>query len=203
MHQPADHKRKLLEQYIIPLLRPYLATTDELINKLVEIVRVQNTVKLQELEGPGAAEEGRMFFSIHTLLHSFTYNHTNRSQHGTRIWLKRQFAFSGPALLHGRPRTDYIQSLEGREVLSISYPHLLNLIKSDKGIERAFSLVVVENEQYLREQHDLLSKPPLIRVAEFRRKHPTFVACSSQQIQAMHVGLSLRGYINQLQKLRG
>lgn len=196
-----DYKRQLITRYVLPAFGQQVSAEENKISEIVKRCRLQNAVKYQQLESPGAALDGHLLFSIHAMVHSYYYSIDKCSRYGTNIWNKCRFIFYDSALLDGEPRTDYIEILESGEVLSISYADLLDLMEYYPDINEAIRMIAVRQGAQYRRKNALLLQTPLERVKQFIAENQSFIYCTSQEVQAMHVNLTRVGYVRQLEKL--
>jgi hypothetical protein len=55
-------------------------------------------------------------------------------------------------------------------------------------------------QHYYSRHSKLLAEPAAERVIQLRREHPVFIACSTQEVHATHINMSLRTYVRYLHK---
>lgn len=197
-----SYKRTLILKYIIPALSSETRIDAQKVEDIIDRFGLKDMIKYQEIESPGPAMEGCMFFSISGVVHNYQYIFNTRRKHGTSIWNRRSFIFNGNSLLANSPRKEFIQLLEQSEVLYITYPNLLYLIGKYKDINDTISLQLLKQNAYHHEKNIMYGLDPAERVKEFRAENTAFIGCTNQTIQAMHTGISLRSYTDQLKKLR-
>lgn len=196
-----DYKRELITRYVLPAFGQMVSAEESKINEIVKRCRLHNAVKYQQLESPGPGWEGQLLFSIQAMIHSYYYSMDKSCRYGTNIWNKCRFIFNDSGLLDGEPRTDYIEILESSEVLSISYADLLDLMEYYPDINNAIRLLAVRQGMQYRKRNALLLQSPMERVKQFIAENQSFIYCTSQEVQAMHVNLTRVGYVRQLEKL--
>jgi hypothetical protein len=197
-----DYKRELILQYVIPAFNGLVSNIEEKLNELVKCCHLQTVIRHQRLEAPGPALMGFLWFSIAAMSHSYFYNEEKNRESGTIIYKRRQFIFNADSLLYGLERPDYVQILEPGEVLGFRYQDVLALMSKYTDINQAIRVLAAKQGIYLRQRIALLQMKSLERVRWFRKENEAFLNCSSQEIQAMHVNLGLRAYIDTINKLR-
>ena len=197
-----SYKKEVIQKYLLPALGCCIDFDNNKFTEIVSKCKLQYVVKFQLLETPGPRDEGHLWFSLNTMAHSYFYNREKNGRSGTRIWNKRDFIFDDASLLAGRDRSDYLEVLEGSEILSISYADLDALMGKYEDIDAGIKKLSVVHTSYFQRRSSLMHKTPLERVKQFRHENSTFLHCSSQEIQAIHVNLSRRAFINQLNKLK-
>jgi hypothetical protein len=89
---------------------------------------------------------------------------------------------------------DYIEALEPGLFLSIGFPELRSLILQYPEVQRKIDHLVRLQQHYYSRHSKLLTEPGAERVIQLRREHPVFIACSTQEIHATHINMSLRTY---------
>lgn len=195
-----SYKRMLVLQYVLPAISEFVAADTRKTEEIVKRCRLLSAVKYQTLEVPGPSSEGFLWFPINAMCHSYYYNEEMNRKCGTRIFHKRMFVFNDSSLLDGLPRTDYIEVLEQGDMLSIRYCDMIDLIEMYEDINVAIKSIP-RQEAYYRRHNTLLNLSPFERVRRFRNENKSFIHCTSQEVQAMHVNLTRNGYANQLKKL--
>jgi hypothetical protein len=195
-------KKELIAKYVIPLFGTEVSYAEQISDRLDGICKLHDVLKYGELEAPGSFEQARVFFSLEAMVHSYYYCTYKSVQKGTRIWKRLNFILFSSCLLEKEVRTDYVQMLEPGKVLSFSYRDLLTLMEDFPTVRIYFGHVFNSNESYYHHRNIFLNKPPIERTKHLREENPYFINIASQQIQAIHVNLCLRAYINQIKKLR-
>ncbi|WP_316814467.1 hypothetical protein [Pedobacter nyackensis] len=198
----SHQKRALIIKYVIPALGNVLHTNEGFVEQLIASSYLVHAVKYQQLEMPGYFEDGCVWFSIDAIVHSYYYCPYKLVKKGTRIWSKREFILFSSCLLKREQRTDYLEILEAGIVIYIKYAQLLALLDQYTELENQIKLVSVNNERYYHNRNLMMNKPPVERVKQLHTENKLFINSSSQVVQAMHANLSLRGYLNQLSKLK-
>lgn len=173
-----------------------------LLQRIASVCRLQTAIKYQELEVPGPYGEGRVWFSVSAMAHSYCCSSGGRVKKGTRIWKKRKFILFSSSLLEKENRDDYVQLLEPGEVLSIRYHDMPGLMTDYPELEQYIRRITVDNERYYHHRNLLMGKPSTERIIQFRKENELFINCTSQEVQAMHVNLSRVAYIRQLKNIR-
>lgn len=202
-HIPAaQHKTDLVKRLIWPIFGLETGINKHKAQDIIDRFRLQNATKYQELEVPGPAIEGRLWIAVQAMAHCYYYQEENGLKCGTEIWQKGQVIFCPSSLLADEPRTTYIAMLEQSETLSIVYAELLDLMNRYPNIDAAIQSHVLKREYYSHRRNLLLNQRPLERVRQFRAENQAFLNCSSQEVQAMHLNMSLRSYIDQINKLK-
>lgn len=195
------NKAKLIDKYVLPCFAKTAKEDRYFVDDINSVCRLHKAVKFQELESPGAAQEGRIWFPIMPLVHSYYLTPDEKYKWGSRIWNKQEFIFYTSSLLNQQLRSDYIEVLEAGELLSISYPNLLALMERYPEVHQKIQQISASNERHYRYHNQLLNKPPLERVKQFEEENSLFTKVASNSIKAIHVGLTRQGYESQLKKL--
>lgn len=193
------YKMKLIDALILPALDK-ITVSERLVSSLYESCTLHQAVKFQLLELPGPFDEGRLWFSVESMVQAYYFCSYRQSKWGTRIWKRREFILNYSSLLNKEFRPDYIEVLEPGELLSITYTGLLNLIAEFPELEKQVQGIAANNEHYYRNRTQLLNRPPLERVQEFEKDNALFVNIAGKEAIAMHVGLTRQGYHSQLRK---
>ncbi|MCD0488325.1 hypothetical protein LPB86_08795 [Pedobacter sp. MC2016-14] len=196
------HKTEVILRYLVPALGCLGKLENDKLADLVNRCRFHSVLKNQILESPGPRQEGYLWFTIQSFCQSYNYNHLEGNKSGTRIWQKREFIFYDWSLLDGELRGDSLQILESGDIISISYQNVIELMDKYDDIREAIKDLSRKNAAYYHHRNLLLNLPPALRVKQFREENRAFVNCFNQEIQAMHVNLSVRAYYNQLKKLQ-
>lgn len=197
-----SYKRSLILKYLIPVLTPNRSATPEEIEDIINKFGLKVMIKYEEIESPGPANEGCMFFSISGIVHNYQYFSSTSRLHGTSIWNRRTLIFNGTSLITKSPRTEFIQILEQSEVLYITYPNLKYLIDKYKDIYDTINMQLINQGVYHLKKTIRFGLNSTEWVRKFRAENAAFIDCANQAIQAMHAGISLRSYTSQLKKLR-
>jgi hypothetical protein len=195
-------KTELLNRLVLPVFGQRIAMNPDRAADIGNRFKLQNATKYQELEMPGLAAEGRLWVTVHSMAHSYCYHHEKRSKCGTQIWRRGQFIFCPSSLLEGEVRNNYVAILEPSVILSISYPDLLDLMGRYHNVDVTIRALALKQEHYHRHRNLLLNQRPIERVKQLRVENPAFIHCTTQEVQAMHVNMSLRSYIDQVNKLK-
>jgi len=195
------YKAQLIDKYVLPCFEKTAKEDRYFVRDIDSVCRLHKVVKFQELESPGAALEGRIWFPIIPLVHSYYLTPDEKCKWGSRIWKKQEFIFYSSSLLNQQLRCDYIEVLEAGELLSISYPNLLALMERYSEVHQRILQISASNERHYRYHNQLLNKPPLERVRQFEEENSLFAKVASNSIKAIHVGLTRQGYESQLKKL--
>lgn len=203
MDKAANHlKSELIVKYVLPALGNVLHSNTGFIDSLTLNSYLISAVKYQQLETPGSFEDGCVWFSIDAIVHSYYFCPYKLVKKGTRIWPKRSFIFFSSCLLNQEQRSDYLEILESGLVIYIRYARLLLLAVQYPELENQIKMVSISNERYYHNRNLMLNKPPVERVKQLHFENRLFINSSSRAVQAMHTNLSLRGYLNQLHKLK-
>nr|WP_068892571.1 hypothetical protein [Pedobacter panaciterrae] len=195
------YKAKLIDKHILPYFAKIAKENKYFVDSINSVCRLHKAVKFQELERPGAAQEGRIWFSIMPLSHSFYFSDDEKYRWGSRIWNRQEFIFYSSSLLDQQFRSDYIEVLEPGELLSISYPNLLALMDRYHEVYQKIMQLSASNERHYRYQNQLLNKPAVERVKQLEEENPLFAKVASNSVKAIHVGQTRQGYEKQLKKL--
>jgi len=194
------YKKQLIDEQIIPFFNQP-STDEKLVNSLYAMCHLHTAIGRQILERPGSFEDGRMWFSVNSMVQAYYYCKNKQCKWGTRIWKKREFAIDSSSFLHQEPRTDYIEILEAGEVLSIAFTDLIKLMDAHPVVKAKVQEITACNERYYHYRTQLLNKPPLQRVQEFEAQNPLFIKVAGKEAVAMHVSLTRQGYYAQLKKM--
>lgn len=189
-----EFKRKLIGQYLQSKLMLTPERLEFLIERVSRVCRIQTTIKYQELEEEGAADLGRVWFSIDGMVHSYYYNKATGSMHGTQIWKKMELILFPASLIRGDYRTNHIQMLEPGKVLSVSYPDALALRNEFSEIAEIVEQVAILNEKAYKHRVMLFNEPSLVRIIRFEEENPLFSKIANETIKATHLGLSRQTY---------
>lgn len=201
-HQPESHKRGLILNYLFPAFN---ITIDDDHHKMEDIInrcRLKDMVKRQRIESPGLPQEGCLLFSLSAVAHSYQFHYENRRSHGTMIWKRRSLIFSHLSLLGNERRTDFVELLEDSEVLYITYPDLNYLMDEYPEIKNSIYNEIMKHNLCAQKRYQMLALPAVDRVRWLRETHPEFIAVANQETQSFHVRMSVRSYIDQLNKLK-
>lgn len=196
-----NHKKLLIDQYLLPALGN-LNSNDVLICRFYELVKLTNAIKHQPLELPGSSKDGRLWFPIRSVCHSYTYNDLTKKKQGTRVYKKRQFVFNVDSLIDDEHRNEYIEILEPGEVLHISYMELRQLMQQFSDLHTAITMHCHLQGKYVRHHDLLLKEEPLERLRRFRMEQQEFIRCTNHLTQALHLQMSLRSYDFYLKMLK-
>lgn len=193
------YKKKLIDALMLPAFDK-LTVSERLVSSLYESCTLHQAVRFQLLELPGPFDEGRLWFSVESMVQAYYFCPYRQCKWGTRIWRRREFILNSSSLLNEEFRTDYIEVLEPGELLSITYVDLLKLIAEFPELEKQVQSIAACNERYYRNRTQLLNRPPLERVQEFEKENSLFINIAGKDAIAMHVGLTRQGYHSQLKK---
>ena len=193
---------ELVKRFILQAFDPDMVMEQHKTDDISKRFRLHSCTKYQELEMPGPAAEGRLWVALQAMVHCYHYHPEKGSKCGMQIWKKRQFIFCPSSLLEDEARSTYISPLEHGPILSIGYPDLRDLMGRYHQVDTAIRSFALKQEHYYRKKSQLLNACPLERVRQFRAQNQAFINCSTQEVQAMHVNMSLRSYINQVNKLK-
>lgn len=200
-HQPESHKRDLILNYLLPAFNVNIddhQKTEDIINRC----RLKDMVKRQRIESPGLPQEGCLFFSLSAIAHSYQFHYGTRRIHGTMIWKRRSLIFSHLSLLGNEQRTDFVELLENSEVLYLTYPDLNYLMDKYQEIKDTIYSETLKHSLCSHRRYQMLALPAVDRVRWLRETHPEFIAVANQETQSFHVHMSVRSYIDQLNKLK-
>nr|WP_121272524.1 hypothetical protein [Pedobacter schmidteae] len=195
-----ENKNKLIERYLLPAFNAVTVKQKDFFASLCKVCRLEHTSKFQQLEIPGPAEGGRMWFAIDALVHAFYYCPVKCLKRGSRIWKKREFILYSASLMQQEPLTDYIEVLEPGRVLSIGYTELAELQLLYPQLNEHLQDIGRGNERYYHHRNQLLNKPIELRIAQFKEENPLFVLVVSHATAASHLGMALRTYVFYLAK---
>lgn len=198
---PNDQIKYLIDNYLLPALA-ILNSNGRLISQFYDLVKLKDTIKHEHTETPGTSNDGRLWFSIGAVCHSYSYNEATGKKTGTRIYKKQQFIFDEGSLIEGTNRADFIEMLEPGKILYIYYVPLLELMQQFPELDAAIMKQCLLQWRYIRHHDNLLKEEPLERVRKFLSEQPEFIRCSSQETQSIHLQMSLRTYVSQLKLLR-
>lgn len=187
-------KRKLLLHYLKMKLQVPTARQAELMERAVQITRIQKALKNQILESPGPASEGRAWLSVHAMVHSYYFNEKTQSNIGTYIWEKNEPIIFNSSLFHDIPRMHTIQMIEAGPVLSIAYRDLLDLRNAFPEIAQHLEELSLQKEQSYQDRIILLNAPTQERIIHFEAHNPLFSQVANSTIKAMHLGICRQSY---------
>jgi len=191
-----EYKREMVAQYLAPVLGFKAVGHNAAIDDLARRTKLQFALKHQELESPGDKETGCIWLSIGAMCHSYIFGDGMNYPHGTAIFKKRELIFNGNSLLHGAKRLDYIQTIEATELLSISYPDVLELMSKYDNVSVMIRSQTDQQAIDFRERNNFRNLSSIERVKRLRAENETFIKCANQEIQAMHAYMSLKHYGN-------
>ncbi|SKB95824.1 hypothetical protein SAMN05660841_03279 [Sphingobacterium nematocida] len=154
------------------------------------------------MESPGTAITGFLWFSIEAMCHSYFFNSQKNIPCGTCIYKKKELIFNGNSLIKGLDRQDYVQILEDGFVLSIGFPEILSLMNKYRDFDQAIRELTYQQGVYFRQQNAFRELPSLERVRKLKDEHAAFVACATQEVQAIHAHLSVKQYYNKIKELK-
>lgn len=198
-----DYKHQLIKQYIETKLNMTPDRQALLFERAAPLCQIQKTIKYQDLESPGPAHEGRIWYSAQAMVHSYYYNKARGTNYGTQIWKKNEIILFASSLLRGEDRTNHIQMLESGIVLSMSYRDVLALREDFQEVAAHIEQIVVQNEQASQHRILLLNEPSTDRIVKFEAENPLFCTIASVGTKAMHVGLTRQGYTVLKKKIMG
>ncbi|MFD2904878.1 hypothetical protein [Sphingobacterium anhuiense] len=198
-----DYKNQVIKQYIETKLTMTPERQALLFERVAPMCQIQKTIKYQDLESPGSANEGRLWLSTQAMVHSYYYNKTTGATYGTQIWKKNEIILFASSLLRGEDRTHYIQMLEPGIVLSMSYRDALTLREEFPEVSAHIEQIIVHNEQASQHRILLLNEPSCERIVKFEAENSLFCNIASVGTKAMHVGLTRQGYTGLKKKLMG
>lgn len=198
-----DYKHQLIKQYIENNLNMSPEREVLLFERIAPLCQIQKAIKYQDLESPGPAHEGRVWYSAQAMVHSYYYNKARGANYGTQIWKKNEIIFLSSSLLREEDRTNHIQMLESGIVLSVSYRDILALREEFNEVSAHIEQIVVQNEQASQHRILLLNEPSCDRITKFEAENPLFCTIASVGTKAMHVGLTRQGYTVLKKRLLG
>ena len=169
-----DLKQKLLLSYLQSKLLVPAAKQPELMERAVQITRIQKALKNQVLESPGPAAEGRAWLSVNAMVHSYYFNEKTQSNIGTYIWEKNEPIIFNNSLFQDKPRNHTIQMIEAGPVLSMSYQDLLDLRNAFPEIAQHMEELSIQKEQSYQDRIILLNAPTQERIIHFEADNPLF-----------------------------
>lgn len=200
-HEIEAYKRELTIAHLLPAFGALVTFCDAKVEDVVSRCQLQNVIRNQYLESPGAAMTGSLWFSLAAMSHSYFFNSQKRISCGTRIYKKRELIFNGDSLIHGSDRQDYIQMLEDGFVLSISFHDLLFLMDKYSDIEQAMRELTLQQGIFFRQQTTFRELSSIERVKRLKTEHAAFIACTNREVQAIHAHLSIKQYYNKIKEL--
>lgn len=189
-----DLKQKLLLSYLQSKLLVPAAKQPELMERAVQITRIQKALKNQVLESPGPAAEGRAWLSVNAMVHSYYFNEKTQSNIGTYIWEKNEPIIFNNSLFQDKPRNHTIQMIEAGPVLSMSYQDLLDLRNAFPEIAQHMEELSIQKEQSYQDRIILLNAPTQERIIHFEADNPLFSQVANSTIKAMHLGICRQTY---------
>ena len=197
----AQERFELIVKYILPALPSELSDDPGFLPQLVTSSHLVYVPKHKKIEVPGNFDDGKVWFAIDAMVHSFYFCPDTLTEKGTRIWKKREFMFFSDGLFGHQYRTDYLETLEEGRLIYISYINIIELKNNYPALENQLRLLSLQNERYYHNRSLMLNKKPVERVRQLIKENPLFITISSKSTQAMHVNLTRNGYSNQLKKL--
>jgi len=197
-----SQKTEVITKNLLPALGCLADVEGKKMADLLNRCRLHHVRKYDILESPGPRNEGYLWFSIKAMSHHYFYNREKDCKSGTRIWNKRDFIFDDTSLLEGTARRDTLEILEDDEVISISYADLDYLMEEYQDISTAIRKLSIKHVAYFQHKGFLMSLSPFQRVKIFIEENQCFTFCATQEIQAMHVNLTRRGFIKILAKIK-
>ncbi len=198
-----DYKNQVIKQYIETNLNLPPESQTLLFERVAPMCQIQKTIKYQNIESPGSANEGRLWLSTQAMVHSYYYNTITTATYGTQIWKKNEIILFASSLLHGENRTNYIQMLEPGIVLSMRYRDALTLRQEFPEVLAHIEQIIVQNDQASQHRILLLNEPSCARIVKFEAENSLFCNITSVGTKAMHVGLTRQGYTGLKKKLIG
>ncbi|WP_400261319.1 hypothetical protein ACFX5U_15500 [Sphingobacterium sp. SG20118] len=189
-----EHKDNLIKHYIKTILNLTPDREQLLFERIAPMFSIQSALKLQDLESPGPASEGRVWYSAQAIVHSYYYSKSKDAIYGTQIWKKKEAILFASSLLNGTDRSHYVQVLEGGIVTSISYPDMLTIRSEFPEVSADIEQTILQNEQAHQHRIQLLNEPSLARIIRFEKENPLFCSIANLDIKAMHVGLKRKSY---------
>jgi hypothetical protein len=200
LQEKINYKNELVDRYILPFFAEEMENKEELRQELHRQCKLHEVAKLELIEVPGPADEGRMWFSVSSTVHSYCLCEKTAQQRGRQIWKKLELILDSESLMEGSRRMDYIEALEPGLFLSIGFPELRTLMRGFPEVQRKTGQLARQQQHYYSRHSKLLTEPAAERVIQLRREHPVFIACSTQEIHATHINMSLRTYVRYLRK---
>nr|WP_121272156.1 hypothetical protein [Pedobacter schmidteae] len=192
-------KHWLIEQYLLPALDLTVKNNTDVLAELYQSIKLLRVVKYQVLETP--EDEGRLWLPIDAMVHAYHYCEVGQCPQGIRIWRKLELILQPASLFGQQPLTDYIETLEGGRVLSIGYPVLRKLMAGCPPLFGALLKAGIANERYYHQQSKLLQMSNSARLLVLKKEIPLFIRIACQRLVAMHTGMPLRTYCDQLKKM--
>ncbi|AIM38051.1 hypothetical protein KO02_16185 [Sphingobacterium sp. ML3W] len=189
-----EHKENLIKHYIKTKLNLMPDREQLLFERIAPMFTIQSALKLQDLESPGPASEGRVWYSAQAMVHGYYYSKKKDAIYGTQIWKKKEAILFASSLLNGTDRTNYVQMLEDGIVTSISYPDMLTIRSEFPEVSADIEQTILQNEQAHQHRIQLLNEPSLDRIMRFEKENPLFCSITNLDIKAMHVGLKRKRY---------
>lgn len=176
------------------ILQLPVAKQNALIERAIQITRIQHAIKYQLLELPGTSDTGRTWLSPHAMVHSFYFNENTQRNVGTYIWNRNEPILFHTSLYHGQERNHSVQMLEAGPLLSMSYAGLLQLRDEFPEIAQHLEQLSTQKEQTNQHRIILLSEPTEERINRLEAVYPEFCNIASSSIKAMHTGLCRQTY---------
>lgn len=187
-----EYKDDLIKHYIKTKLNMMPDREQLLFERIAPMFNIQSALKFQDLESPGSAHEGRIWYSAQAMVHSYYYS--NNVIYGTQIWKKKEAILFASSLLNGTDRTNYVQMLEDGLVISISYPDILTIRNEFPEVSAEIEQIILQNEQGHQQRIQLLHELSIDRIPRFEKENQLFCSIASLDIKAMHVGLKRKSY---------
>lgn len=190
-----NQKKTIITQYLQTRLTGVAPARQALIvDRISDLARLQVAKKHQELELEGRALDGRAWLSVDAMVHGFYHCESSGDNWGNLIWKKMELILFPISLIEDEYRKNYIQLLEPGRVLSIGYPDLLKLRNEFVEIEKHIEHISMLNEKAYQRRVMLLNEPSKQRIKVFEAENPLFMTVASNEIKAMHLGLTRQGY---------
>ncbi|MCD0489699.1 hypothetical protein LPB86_15765 [Pedobacter sp. MC2016-14] len=194
-------KQELILKHLLPVLGYTIDVKGEEMQDLLCNCKLIEASAYEILEVPGNRSEGVLWFPIHAMSHFYYYNQEHNIHTGIRIWNRKDVILDPDSLFEDNKRKYTLQILENSEVLSISYTNLDYLMQKYKDMERAIINISVNCTLYAQNKLYLLYRPELERIDQFRRENYLFTICASLEIQAMHLNIKSKAYLDYANKL--
>lgn len=189
-----DYKARTIKQYLQKNLDITTARQNQLLERMAPLFIIQKAIKYEDLESPGPADQGRIWFSAEAMIHSYYHNKKKGINCGTQIWKRNEIILFTSSLLSGEERINYVQMLEPGMVLSISYQDAKIIRGEFPEISAHIEQLIIQNDQAYHERIRLLNENSYDRVKKFEAENRLFCIIASTVTKAMHVGLSRQGY---------
>ncbi|MGA6118317.1 hypothetical protein [Sphingobacterium anhuiense] len=189
-----DYKYRIIKQYLQKNFDISTERQNQLLEFVIPLCTEQKAIKYEQLESPGPAEQGRVWFSAEAMIHSYYHNKKKGINCGTQVWKKNEVILFTSSLLSGEERSNYIQMLEPGLVLSMSYPDALTVREVFPEVAAHIEQLIIQNDQAYQDRIRLLHEPSQERVRKFEAENRLFCTIASTVTKAMHVGLSRQGY---------